>query len=255
MQIDKTSSDNRVGFNNDSHLYFDIETGEKLTSCTTFLKKYYPAFNEEKKAAKVAQRENKTIEDIKLGWSANRIKAAEDGTYIHAILEHLVLYGYPLSVERYHPKLNAALKFYDDYFTSGKWELLSAEELLYSSTLGISGQRDLKVRETKTGKIISADYKTSKTIRDLGFYDEETQDTEKMLAPFESLENCELVKYSLQLQIYNYLDPIKSDELVIVHLTEDGYDIIPALDIQIDFNQNNEIVYVNKPRKNKFFLL
>lgn len=255
MNIDKVSKDNRVAFNNDKHIYFFTDSKSRLTSCTTFLKDYYPEFKLDEKAASTAEKTNKSVEEIKISWNKAKETAATDGTYIHNILEYLVLHGYPLQIERWHPKLNAALKFYEDFFVSGKWELISAEELLYSERLGVSGQRDLKVREVKTGKVISLDYKTSKEIRSSGFYDKSTGDAEKMLAPFESLDNCELVKYSLQLQIYNYLDPEKSDELIIVHLTEDGYNLIPALDIQIDFNENNEIIYVNKPRRNRFILL
>ena len=83
----------------------------------------------------------------------------------------------------------------------------------------------------KTGELAIFDYKTNQKIKTEG-YKKET-----LLQPFKHLQNCEMVKYSLQLWIYKLIleknTPYKVGDLFIVWVAkENNYELIPTIDLK-----------------------
>lgn len=245
MIVDKTSKDGIIGYNDEKHKYFFMEESKRdlsFISVTTYISSLGPKFKIEEKSLKKAKELGKSQDYVLDMWEKNRIRAATDGTYIHSVLEYLSINGMPITLERWHPKLNGAFKFYEDFIKSGKYEVLEVEGLVYfvdeERGVFLAGQRDIKLKEKKTGKILSMDFKTNDIIRREGFYSKDFQGPEMLSGSFSHLQSCDFNKYTIQLNIYDFFDPEeeKADEMYIVHITEFGYTLIQVekLDLYYD---------------------
>lgn len=249
---DKVSKDGVVCFNEEKHIYYlSKDPSFRFTSCTTVIKDFHEPFNADKVSDKVVtskgytgEAKAKKKEELKKEWADSAII----GTYVHKLLEDLCDKTVSNdNFKHYYPQMTAVIKFYADYIASGKYEVVSTEDILYSISLGISGQRDLKIREVATGKLINVDLKTSKVIDKVGYKGK------KMLGAFKELDDCRYNKYSIQLTIYNYLDEDKAEESWILHVHTDGeYYIHQALPLEIEFSNPNNFrsIYI----KNKDLL-
>jgi hypothetical protein len=76
------------------------------------------------------------------------------------------------------------------------------EHMVYLRSVGICGQSDLV--EVVNGKVNIIDYKTNKEIKKESYTNWEGQ-SEKMLPPVDSLDDCNFYHYALQLSIYMYI--------------------------------------------------
>ena len=74
--------------------------------------------------------------------------------------------------------------------------------MVYLRSVGICGQSDLV--EVVNGKVNIIDYKTNKEIKKESYVNWEGQ-SEKMLPPVDSLDDCNFNHYVLQLSIYMYI--------------------------------------------------
>lgn len=243
---DKLSIDKQVAFNEEKHIYYlTKDPSFRFTSCTTVIKEFHEPFNSDAVSDKLASGQGlsgaskaKKKEELKKEWA----NSAVIGTYVHKLLEDLANNEVSnANFKYYYPQMTAVIKFYADYIASGKYEVISTEDILYSIDLAISGQRDIKLREVSTGRVINGDLKTSKVIDKKGFRGK------KMLGAFKQLDDCRYNKYSVQLAIYNYLDTEKADENWIIHVHTDGnYYIHKALPIEIDFKNpsNFRSIYI-----------
>jgi len=89
------------------------------------------------------------------------------------------------------------------------------ELIVHDEELGLAGTIDLVV-ETPDGLVL-IDWKTNKKITTKGY------NNKKALEPIEDLDDCHLVKYSLQLSLYAYMlerQGWKIDMLLLVHLID-----------------------------------
>lgn len=257
LEVDKTSHDKVVGFNDKYHKYFftDNEKRDKATfkSVTQYIGSLKPKFDLDTKSKKTAEKLGKSQEYVVNMWEENRNRAATDGTYIHAVLENLALHGMPITLDRWHPKLVGAFKFYEDFLKSGKYEIVGIEEVLYfydeETGVYFAGQRDIKLREIATGKIISMDYKTNEMIRTQGFYSTELRGPEMMSGTFSRFEACDYNSYTVQLNIYDFFDKEdeKADEMYIVHITDTGYQLIKVDKLDIFFNKESKQIELREP--------
>tara|TARA_Y100000310_G_scaffold337551_1_gene424887 strand:- start:657 stop:1331 length:675 start_codon:yes stop_codon:yes gene_type:complete len=175
-------------FNEEQHEY--KLNGEILVSVTQFLDKYFRKFDEDKWSKKFALKDNVSQDTILKEWERRRKRACEYGTYIHEQIENLI------NEERYNSSLKEIeqtkhlLKLFKGDITS--------EFRIYSEELGIAGTIDCVVE--KDDNVYILDWKTGeKPIT------KESKYSIKALKPIEHLDDCNYIRYSLQLGLYKYI--------------------------------------------------
>jgi ATP-dependent exoDNAse (exonuclease V) beta subunit len=210
---DKTATHNGLTcvFTEADHSYRIKETGDLLTSVTTLIKKYTPQFNAVKMAQRMVDKKNAkyvgmTVEEIIKQWEEKAEMASIEGTLLHSYAEEWPKtkgWGFnPLyyrvllmtkQVDRLFPKL------------LNRFKVVESEKLVFSAELGLAGQIDLLMADEKTNEGIILDWKTNSRITD------EDSGFGYMLEPIDHLKNCDVVKYGLQLGLYEKM------------LAEEGY--------------------------------
>lgn len=226
----KTSTHNDLTclFDSTNHTYTIKETGQRLTSVTTVIKRFTPPFDapvmaqsmiDKKKPAYIGM----TVNEIIKQWKEKAELAAYEGTLLHEYLEQWPEkkgYGF-------HPRTYRVLlmsKQVDKLFPKllKRFRLVAAEKIVFSEKLGVAGQIDLVMADDQINEGIIIDWKTNyKTLTDKenGFG--------MMLEPIDHLKNCDLVRYGLQLAIYekilseeNFYPKFNGYRKALVHIRE-----------------------------------
>lgn len=210
-------------FDEKKHLYsYD---GRILPSVTTVLKKYFEPFDRDKVAKKVSENPNspyygKSIKEIIEEWK----KSGLSGTLTHEMIEN-----YINNNDHSFSKDEVANK---KAFHARKWlfeEVIKRDPLfiitefrLFDLELNIAGTADLFVM-WKDHSVSLGDWKTNKSIDMTSF------GGKKAYKPFFELDDCNYTQYSLQLSAYALMlrrRGIHTKSLSIIHLREDGLDVI-----------------------------
>ena len=190
-------------FDDKKHIYTIKETGKRLTSVTSIIRNYTPAFDAFAMSEKMVETKNKKYigmdsEQIRQQWTEKGQLAAEEGTLLHSYLEKWpVTGGYGFNPVT--PRVLAMCKQVDRLYVKllERFDFIESEKLIFSKKLGIAGQVDLLMFDKATNEIIVLDLKSnSKTLTD-----EETS-FQKMLSPIEHLGSCNINSYGLQLELY-----------------------------------------------------
>ena len=240
MKIDKRNG--AVCFNDETHTYWNENDNGRYISVTTLIGKYAPPYDSdfwsaykalekllpseswkiEKKALLSTKKIDKNIlslydisdndfnkaqQDILDEWEAKKKASCERGTKIHAKLENSF----------YEAGKNVSLK---KFGIGGKFECkkdyqeldleygVYPEYLIYSESndkiLRLAGQIDLLIKNGN--EITICDWKTNEKIRTKNeYYDKNTRSTVKMLYPLNTLDECELSHYTMQLSTYAWM--------------------------------------------------
>ena len=221
-------------------------TDINYTSPTALIDRFTPPFDAEAAAAKIAEAEGSSVLDILDGWREKAAAGQHRGKLVHAFIEKAcsaeLLPRPPSSgVQHQAMKLDAKIKstnpvalpyvrqwvswVMDNYHF---YDLGQAEVSVNVPSFGIRGKIDQMATAIKidAGKQVLIDWKTSNRWSD--------SSQEKMLGPLAHLDNCSLVKVSLQLHMYAQLlaetGGEQAFELFCVHLRPDGwsrYDALP----------------------------
>ena len=208
---------NNVVFKPANHSYF-IDGKESKYSSTRLLKKWTPTFDSEKVAKIIAAKQGFLVQDVLEKWDFERDFSCFKGTLLHEYIENflerkleeidieklktfLIQNNRNISedLKRGILELNCHLQAFDEFYNWWKIEhFLIKSELVIGDCRGggIGGTIDNLSYNFKTGKYVLFDYKSNKEVNTKNKY------KEKLLTPFQHLDNCELVKYSLQLLIY-----------------------------------------------------
>lgn len=203
---------NHIRYYDQDHTYIDTNTGEQLTSCTTFIKNYQQPFQKGYWLKKKAKEYNISSEELETQWDKDRIIGTTRGSMVHKYLENLwVNKDYPLEYPKFIHTLNSLefiafhksferLKTFVENFINDHQHLIpiKLEAVLGDSELGISGTCDALVYDTKKECFAIYDWKTDKKIDIVNKY-------QNFKKPLTHLSQCEFNKYSLQLSIYQHL--------------------------------------------------
>ena len=200
-----------IKFNADNHSYSSID-GEAIDwiSVTTLVSHFKKPFDAKKVAEKVSKSKKSkwsgidpnTIQQI---WSNEADRSILLGTWYHnqreidlCSLASLEREG--VTVPVFKPsEVTQGVKI----APSQKLEPgVYPEHMVYLRSVGICGQSDLV--EVVNGKVNIIDYKTNKEIKKESYTNWEGQ-SEKMLPPVDSLDDCNFYHYALQLSIYMYI--------------------------------------------------
>ena len=244
--LDEKRTEMGLDFREWGHIYTIIDqTGQKRTdfpSVSKLLKKFYPEFDKEGNALRIAEGNQEEAERLMREWEQAGIAASGLGSRTHFILEKecLSIFGHDKQVRQ--PKFNCdenqtkrsdtmveAGRKYIQLMISRGAVLLDTEVVLGSSRLGFVGQAD-KFWVMQNGDnigIVCTDWKTNKPEKfEIQIYHK------PMFAPFDDLLNNDLNHYNLQLSLYgklllDMLQGSKYQELkffgsVVVNLKDDG---------------------------------
>ena len=140
------------------------------------------------------------VDEIIQQWKEKAELASQEGTAIHALCERFPEKGcwgwLPITY-----RVLMMGKQIEKLFTKllERFELIEAEKLVFSPKLNLAGQVDLLMHDPKTNDLIILDFKTNAKITD------EDSAFGNMLAPIDHLKNCDVVKYGLQLSLYEMI--------------------------------------------------
>jgi ATP-dependent exoDNAse (exonuclease V) beta subunit len=222
-----THNDLTCVFTEADHLYRIKETGDLLTSITTVVKRYTPPFNASVMAQQMIDKKKPayagmTVDEIQYQWKEKANLSSMEGTELHALLERWPDKG----CWGWLPKTYRLLKMgkqVDKLFPKllERFRLVAVEKLVFSPSMGIAGQIDLLMVDYATNEGIIIDWKTNSKITD------EEGAFGNMLEPIEHLKNCDVVKYGLQLGLYEkmlidekYYPEFKGYRKALVHVKE-----------------------------------
>jgi ATP-dependent exoDNAse (exonuclease V) beta subunit len=220
-----------IYFKASDHSYKSIDDDNIIwTSVTTLLSNFKKHFDAEKVAQKVSKNKKskwygldpKEIQEI---WTNEAKRATDLGTFYHnereadlCALASMEREGVTIPVFSPEEININGVKF----APSQKLEPgVYPEHMVYLKSAGICGQSDLV--EVVNGKVNIIDYKTNKEIKRESYVDWEGK-SEKMMTPLDSLDDCNLNHYALQLSIYMYMilkhnPKLKPGHIFIHHIT------------------------------------
>lgn len=172
-----------------SHTYSDRD-GKQYLSVSEFLRMLSERF-EDTQAYKKADSETRDV------WKSKGKTAADHGTNIHEALELYNKSGQILKTnEQLAPAIRSITDEYKDYNKTYD------EICLYNSEYRIAGTTDkiCALSNRKDSEVDLSDFKTN--ISKGVYYHSDYK--KRMFAPIDHLQDCNYVKYSLQLSIYAY---------------------------------------------------
>jgi len=204
--IATTPDPNRIiQFTESDHKYVAKDKNDKLIkeliSVTTLIGNYFPKFDADLMAPKVAVKRGLSVEQIKAEWKQAGEEASRYGTRVHEYLEDLIRGVKPRNIPEndketkvfgYAAQLARKIK---SRFTDFK-----PEKIVSDVQLGIAGTIDLLCRDPRgDGSVVILDWKTNKQIRMID------QFGKKGFGPVAHVEDCEFGHYSLQLNLYEFI--------------------------------------------------
>ena len=197
------------------------------------VKQFQQPFDSEKVAAIVAEREGTTPEAILSDWEIKRKMSAARGKIVHSFIENTLSCGEakPGSVPQdYASYCYSWIRWYND--NRYLYHFTKPEHQVSSAAAGLIGVIDQVAFNQSNSSISIIDWKTGSKFT--------TESNKMMLPPFDHLQDCHLVEYSLVMHIYkdlhriqNTIRPEKVYNLFCVHLTPQGwhhYDCLPLHD-------------------------
>lgn len=189
-KILKDWADRTILFNEEQHEYFAGKV--KLTPVTRFVGSFFPEFKREEIAEKYAMKHNLNVRDVLAEWDDAGRAASEKGKHIHSYAQSVIeKRDFEELYDKYsdiYAKINKAIER-----IRSKFEILGAEVIVTSLSLGLAGTIDLLCREQSD--IVIFDWKSSKGI-------ERENVWEAAYPPIEHLDNCNWNHYTLQLNTY-----------------------------------------------------
>ncbi len=225
-----------ISFDAPTHRYTDSR-GCSYTSVSTLIKRLFAVFDAPAAAARVATREQRPVAAVLADWAGKSAAACRLGTRAHAVAEAAVLGHDPRAAlaaitgeaasaaepesERERAAFAAAWSAAQQ--TRAGCLTVHPEAMLADPESLTAGTADLIVLREITGSNEGVwavmDYKSNEHL------DAESKYGERALPPYEHLQDCHLVRYSLQLHLYRwllchagYLRPASAVALYIVHL-------------------------------------
>ena len=259
MKIDKQNSG--VAFNDEEHVYWNIESGVRYISVTTLIEKFGEDFDKEfwsnykaleqlinKDYFEVEKKRlldtrkfdkdyylktynidetkfNSAQQDILDKWHDENVKSCERGTAIHAKIEKEFLDSGVCELQKYG--LGGKFNVRSGDVPLDEENGVYPEYLIHidDGDLHLAGQIDLLIKNGND--IYLKDWKTNKKIETKGFYNPKTKSTKKMKYPLQDMDECNFSHYTLQLSMYAWMIQFRYPDLNIkglqlVHFDHEG---------------------------------
>ena len=186
-----------VFLKDDTHQYFDNH-GVEYQSVSSFLNLFSKKFDKEGISKLTAAKQGISQEEVIAGWDKTRDDAIDHGNRIHDNLEAYMKTTQILpGGESLLPLAKSISAEYSQYYRTFQEEIIFSEEHL------LSGKTDNRFQHTssKNSLISFGDFKTNQS-KGIQF---ENKYGQYMLGPLSHLQDCNFIKYSLQLSLYAYM--------------------------------------------------
>lgn len=218
----------------DGH-YYECKGQRVGISVTRLIEQYANEFDSEGMAEKVANKENRSVEEVLAEWKYKADFACEKGSTCHEFAQSLWnektwfenFFDFSEEYRNAVKKIGyQALNFYNDY--QNHLEHLIDELPIGSEEFDIASCVDHLFYNKLTGEVVLVDYKTNSY---MSGYNKKAY-SKKMKVPLNHLNDDALHHYYIQLSIYKYLietyTPLKIGEMFIVYMSEniENYEII-----------------------------
>lgn len=221
-------------FYEDGH-YYTYKDKPVGVSVTRFIAEYENEFNQQEMAERVAQKENRPVDDILAKWKYKADFACAKGTTCHEYAQSLwsdetwfekpfdFTQEYRNAVNKINLQANNFKKDYQDHL-----EHLQDELVVGSAEYDIASAIDHLFYNKITGGLVLVDYKTNSY---LSGYNKKAY-SKKMKVPLQHLNDDSLHHYYIQLSIYRFLiekyTGLQVEEMFIVYMSEniENYEII-----------------------------
>ena len=209
-------------FDPTGHTYTD-NLNRPYISVTSFVKSFFPPFDEQAAAARIAARTGRLEMEIITDWNQKRTVSAAFGTAVHAHAEARIRNQQPVAAssaleQRAFGIVDNAISMLSD-----SYELLSAEQIIFDPLFQIAGTLDLFAMSRSTGLISIIDWKTCETINNDSYG--------QARPPIAAVRDSKLNHYALQLSLYamiltdseysGYPSRGEPVELALIHIAPD----------------------------------
>lgn len=219
----------------------------KFISGTKLLKKFFPKFDKDGVSKRYAEKNDMSQADVIKMWNRKGEIGREMGTLVHNLVEDKLLGAHASVDELRHPDLEileaarvkgkVALRGAE--WVQDNYEVLGIEQIVACHEYGLATIIDLRVKNKKTGANGFLDWKTNASIR-------MSNNWQSGLGPIKHLEDCDYIKYALQLNMFEYVairegyitpDPDEEIEKQIIHIDVDDFTVLPVPDFQMEVEQ------------------
>jgi ATP-dependent exoDNAse (exonuclease V) beta subunit len=189
-------------FNEDNHTY--VTSNHKyLKSATTYAKQFFNEFDKQTISKNYATKNNLNQEQVLQSWANKATKSVAIGNACHAYAEALLLNTQVDVIQSIKdqelrdiclPRFNVVAKKIGELLQDHI--LVGSEVIVFSERFGIAGTIDLLMAKGKT--LCIYDWKTNEKI-------EKNNKYKKCLGPLWQFDDCNLIKYQTQLNLYKQL--------------------------------------------------
>lgn len=221
-----------IKFNPEYHTY--TLNGKKLDSVTKVIKQFQQPFDREGVAQRMADRDDRAVAEILAEWDAKAEASRELGTRVHQHIQDTIT-GKLRNTKDPILSLNTLLP--EELVFNSLWSELKEvmrvnsdhiEMVVGDASLEIAGMIDWLPFSRQTKRYHPLDWKTGKFDTANRF--------QRLLPPFDDLDDCKLNYYSLQLSLYRLIlernTNLPIGDGYLIHLTPEGYKIHVAIDLR-----------------------
>ena len=201
--------------------------GQPATSVSSLYKRFFPEFDTERWAAEAARKRGVPAEEVRQEWAARGAGSAGAGTALHQQIEAVYNGAPPIADDA--PEFAHFRAFFHDHPHLVPFR---TEWPIYDEALLLAGTVDLVARQPD-GSLAIYDWKRSKKVvgadgQPLGNHYRPAE------GPLRDLPDCAFSRYSLQLNIYQWLLEthygyrVSARYLVVLHPDYDRYHLVPV---------------------------
>ena len=244
-------------FFEDGH-YYECKGKRVGISVTRLIEEYANEFNAEEMAEKVANKENRLVEDILAEWKYKADFACAKGSTCHEYAQSLwsksiwkyIPFGQDIAFKLAVNKIKKQAKNFKFEYENHLEHLID-ELPIGSEEYDIASCVDHLFYNKLTGGLVLVDYKTNSY---MSGYNKKAY-SKKMKVPLSHLNDDALHHYHIQLSIYKYLiekyTGLKVEEMFIVYMSEniENYEIIEIPYLENEVKQILELRRINKMGK------
>ena len=248
-------------FFEDGH-YYECKGKRVGISVTRLIEEYANEFNAEEMAEKVANKENRTVEDILAEWKYKADFACAKGSTCHEYAQSLwskfiwkyIPFGQDIAFKLAVNKIKKQAKNFKFEYENHLEHLID-ELPIGSEEYDIASCVDHLFYNKLTGGLVLVDYKTNSTLKGYNDTAYQRRYTKKMKVPLQHLDDDALHHYHIQLSIYKYLiekyTDLTVDEMFIVYMSEniENYEIIDVPYLYKEVKNILELRRINKMGK------